>query len=420
MNNDITVTLKTPGELKSRQGTKSKKSGGEDAAFGQALASASASTADYRDSGVEKAPKQETQGVSETAGSVSSSKDVDSVVAVTPEMLAEKMQTVQTSQFIQSILNGGEASEEGMPEEGLLASAESILTEQGIGDLAEAVQTMDGGMQAMVQMMEASGQGVKVSGQGVNASDVGEEDVLESVHATEQGAVQLGETEELTTTESDAQKTDVLDAARPEMAQAGTAMQTDNQVHKQTAADDGSEKDRTRVTEVKPENHVVDGRVDTAYAQRTTPEQEVASHVTQTGEMREEYADMIKDMIARQISQGKQEIEISLTPKSLGKLIVKVAVEAGETTVSIICTNSKAMQAMSQKAGELGRILEGSLGDKMEVVVDTEKPDSYLQQDGRNASQEQAEQERHAGQEQRKDQEADTADFLQQLRLGLA
>lgn len=414
MNNDITVTLKTPGELKSRQGTKSKKSGGEDAAFGQALASASASTADYRDNGVETVPKQETQGVSETAGSASSSKDADGVMAVTPEMLAEKMQTVQTGQFIQSILNGGEASEEGMPEEGLLASAETILTEQGIGDLAEAVQTMDGGVQAMVQMMEASGQGVK-------ASDVGEEDVSENVHATKQGVVQLGEeTEELTTTQTDAQKTDVLDAARSETAQAGTTMQTDNQVHKQTAADDGSEKDRTRVTEVKPENHVVDGRVETAYTQRTTPEQEIASHVTQTGEMREEYADMIKDMIARQISQGKQEIEISLTPKSLGKLIVKVAVEAGETTVSIICTNSKAMQAMSQKAGELGRILEGSLGDKMEVVVDTEKSDSYLQQDGRNASQEQAEQERHAGQEQRKDQEADTADFLQQLRLGLA
>ena len=136
--------------------------------------------------------------------------------------------------------------------------------------------------------------------------------------------------------------------------------------------------------------------------------------------MREEYADMVKDMIARQISQGKQEIEISLTPRSLGKLIVRVAVEAGETTVSIICTNSKAMQAMTQKAGELGRILEDSLGDKMEVVVDTEKPDSYLQQEGRNAGQEQAEQERHASQERHKDQEADTVDFLQQLRLGLA
>ena len=75
---------------------------------------------------------------------------------------------------------------------------------------------------------------------------------------------------------------------------------------------------------------------------------------------------------------------------------------------------------MTQKAGELGRILEDSLGDKMEVVVDTEKPDSYLQQEGRNAGQEQAEQERHASQERHKDQEADTVDFLQQLRLGLA
>jgi flagellar hook-length control protein FliK len=410
MNNDITVTLKTPGELKNRQGTKGKKPGSDDAAFGQALAGASAGATEYRDDKVE--PKQETQGVSETLKGVESADAVEGVTMVTSEMLAEKMQTVQTGQFIRSLLKGGEAAEEDTSENVLLVSPEDVLVEPGIKNLAEMLQMTDAGVQAATQMMESSGQGAAADG-GVRQMDVAPE-----VHVEEDGAVRLGEAEEFARAETGVQKVDAM--VKPGAAQENAAVQADGQVHKQMVVEDEPKEDKSQVSEIRPENHVVDGRVETVYTQRTTPEQEIASHVTQTGEMREEYADMVKDMIVRQISQGKQEIEISLTPKSLGKLIVKVAVEAGETTVSIICTNSKAMQAMTQKAGELGRILEDSLGDKMEVVVDTEKPDSYLQQEGRNAGQEQAEQERHASQERHKDKEADTVDFLQQLRLGLA
>lgn len=413
MNNDFTVTLKTPGELKNRQGTKGKKSGGDDAAFGQALAGASAGTAEYRDNKVE--PKQETQGASETVKGMESAEAVEGVTTVTPEMLAEKMQTVQTGQFIQSLLKGGETAEEGTPEEGLLVSMEGVQAEPDIEGLTGTVQLTDA-RQTDTGVWAA--QVVKATDQGVAAGDDARQtDVAPKVHV-EEGAVASGKTEEIVTSGTGVQRADAM--VEPDVAQENVVAQADGQVHKQTVAGDESEEDKSQVSEIRPENHVVDGRVETAYTQRTTPEQEIASHVTQSGEMREEYADMVKDMIARQISQGKQEIEISLTPRSLGKLIVRVAVEAGETTVSIICTNSKAMQAMTQKAGELGRILEDSLGDKMEVVVDTEKPDSYLQQEGRNAGQEQAEQERHASQERHKGQEADTVDFLQQLRLGLA
>lgn len=411
MNNDITVTLKTPGELKSRQGTKGKKSGGDDAAFGQALASASAGATDYRDNKVE--PKQETQGASETVKGVENPETVEGVTAVTPEMLAEKMQTVQTGRFIQSLLKGGETAEEGTPEEGLQVLAEGVLAETDIEGLAGTARVTDTGVQMATQAVSVTDQGM-VADDGARRTDARPEVPVKE----QEGVAQAGEVEELMMAEADVQSVGAM--AKPDVARENVTARTDGEVHKQTVAGDEPEEDKSQVSEVRPENHVVDSRVETVYTQRTTPEQEIASHVTQTGEMREEYADMVKDMIARQISQGKQEIEISLTPKSLGKLIVKVAVEAGETTVSIICTNSKAMQAMTQKAGELGRILEDSLGDKMEVVVDTEKPDSYLQQEGRNAGQEQAEQERHANQEQRKDQEADTADFLQQLRLGLA
>lgn len=152
---------------------------------------------------------------------------------------------------------------------------------------------------------------------------------------------------------------------------------------------------------------------------------EAQVEITPTGEIKPEYANMLKDMIAKQISGGRQEFEISLTPRNLGALLVKVAVEAGETTVSIICSNAKTMEAMSSKASELGRMLETTLGDKMEVVVeDKNSQDSPFYEDGRNDSGAQAQKEeqerRHEENRRRMELEADSADFLQQLRLGLA
>lgn len=152
---------------------------------------------------------------------------------------------------------------------------------------------------------------------------------------------------------------------------------------------------------------------------------EAQVEVTPTGEIKPEYANMLKDMIAKQISNGRQEFEISLTPRNLGALLIKVAVEAGETTVSIICSNAKTMEAMSSKAGELGKMLETTLGDKMDVVVeDKNGQESHFYEEGRNDSGAQAQKEeqerRHEENRRRMELEADSADFLQQLRLGLA
>lgn len=146
--------------------------------------------------------------------------------------------------------------------------------------------------------------------------------------------------------------------------------------------------------------------------------------VTGSGEIKPEYADMLKDIIARQLANGRQELEISLTPRNLGELLVKVAYEAGEATVSIICSNAKTMEAMSGRASELGKVLETTLGDKMEVVVENkEQPGSHLYEDGKNDSGAQAQKEelekREAEMRRRLEKEASSADFLQQLRLGL-
>lgn len=184
--------------------------------------------------------------------------------------------------------------------------------------------------------------------------------------------------------------------------------------------------DENRIVDIHAEALADKMNINSAAAQRPDAGQQVSSqtHITETGEMREEYADMLKDLIARQITDGKREIELQLTPRSLGTMLVKVAYEAGETNVSIICSNQKAMNAMTQKAGELGRILEESLGTKMDVVVETDQSEnSQLYQDGRNGSgaqQQQERQEEAASHSRRmREQEESGADFLQQLRLGL-
>lgn len=187
---------------------------------------------------------------------------------------------------------------------------------------------------------------------------------------------------------------------------------------------------------VKEENGVVDVKAEAAadkagmsYIQQQGSSDsgvvEAKVEVTNTGEIKPEYTNMLKDIIAKQLSSGRQELEISLTPKHLGSLLVKVAIEAGETTVSIICSNARAMEAMSSKASELGRMLEGTLGDKMDVVVeDKSNPESRFYDEGRNDTGAQAQKDeqerRHEESRRRMEQEAGSADFLQQLRLGLA
>ncbi len=142
-----------------------------------------------------------------------------------------------------------------------------------------------------------------------------------------------------------------------------------------------------------------------------------SDHVTETGEMNLEYAEVLKNQIAHQIIQGKEAIEISLSPRSLGNLTIRVAHEAGRTMISVICSDQRAMRAMSEKAQELGQVLEDRLGTRTEVQVDGEREQSRFYQEGRsqNGGQEQG----NRSGNQKKREEAENADFLQQLRLGL-
>lgn len=122
--------------------------------------------------------------------------------------------------------------------------------------------------------------------------------------------------------------------------------------------------------------------------------------------------------MADQMAKGRVEFEIWLEPANLGKMAIKVAYESGRAIISIMCTNEKAMEMISQNARNLGNILEQHTGDNTVVVVEHPESD-YLQQ---QADQENKGSYDQQGQQSKnQDDENDEAQsFLQQLRLGLA
>ncbi len=123
--------------------------------------------------------------------------------------------------------------------------------------------------------------------------------------------------------------------------------------------------------------------------------------------------------MADHMAAGKNEFEIWLEPANLGKMAIKVAYESGRAMISIMCTNEKTMELISQNAKQLGNILQQHTGDETVVVIDHPESD-YLQQK-MNQEQQNGQQQEEQSNKDKQDQQQDSEheSFLQQLRLGL-
>ena len=119
--------------------------------------------------------------------------------------------------------------------------------------------------------------------------------------------------------------------------------------------------------------------------------------------------------LAERFPQKDGTLTIELEPASLGKLTIQVLYEAGRATVSILATNPKALELLSQKASELATILEERTGQ--ETIVYTEQPESEQPYDEREREGQQREREQDP--EERQNSRAGQESFAQQLRLGL-
>ncbi len=126
--------------------------------------------------------------------------------------------------------------------------------------------------------------------------------------------------------------------------------------------------------------------------------------------------DLGKTLAARFPDTGKT-LTVELEPASLGKLTIHMTYEAGRAAVSIMATNPKTLELLSEKVSEIAAILEEKTGQN--TVVLTQQPQEQEQyqenKDGTANQGESRQQEQH--QKEEKGQHSDS--FAQQLRLGL-
>lgn len=203
---------------------------------------------------------------------------------------------------------------------------------------------------------------------------------------------------------------------------------TDSQVQQSASSpmqqfgDDQSQQSSDSQTQQSTASHIqqlADGQVQKLYV----PESPVAAGSSVQTAAKEdvmpaEYLQKLNDTIVKQMTSGRQEFEIQLMPKNLGTMMVKVVYEAGKAAISIVCNEQRAMQAMSEHARELGNMIENRLGTQTEIFIEQPAKD-YLQQEQKHGDN--REQQSRQRQEEQKEQQqfTDSADFLQQLRLGL-
>lgn len=130
-------------------------------------------------------------------------------------------------------------------------------------------------------------------------------------------------------------------------------------------------------------------------------------------------ADMAKqlaDKIMYKLSDGKQEFDLELNPKNLGKVNVKMIFQNGSAELILSTSNSKAHQLLSMQADALRGILESNTG--MDSTISLKQAETSDGQFDRDNFQEQSNGQQKQQQQQEK-KLAEDISFIDRLRLGL-
>lgn len=144
------------------------------------------------------------------------------------------------------------------------------------------------------------------------------------------------------------------------------------------------------------------------------PQEVTTVHVAQP----EELPEKLTDQILGKMEEGIQSFEIEIEPENLGKISVKIMYEDGQATVSILCTEKKALDVLGTHAREIGGIIDRNLGGETKIIVEKQDPDYLNQNKDENQQGKQNEQEQRK-EEQKKQDTQDSEQFFQKLRLGL-
>lgn len=177
--------------------------------------------------------------------------------------------------------------------------------------------------------------------------------------------------------------------------------------------DQGTEENPVKEQAVQVSTSVTPAKVET---REIKPESITRMHVREP----EELPQKLTDELTSKLMNGAKEFEIHIEPEHLGKIAVKILYEAGQATVSILCSEKRTLDMLGQSAREIGNVIDRNLGGTTTIIVEKQETD-YLNQTGdenqnkgQNAEQEQK---KEKGGESKAE---DAEQFLQKLRLGLA
>lgn len=148
--------------------------------------------------------------------------------------------------------------------------------------------------------------------------------------------------------------------------------------------------------------------------QEEIPQEVTKVHVAQP----EELPEKLTDQILGKMQEGVDSFEIEIEPANLGKIAVKIQYQDGQATVSIFCTEKRALEVLGDRAREIGVIIDKNLGGETKIIVEKQEPDYLNRNNDENQQGKQDEREQQKENHQKQDSE-DSEQFLQKLRLGL-
>ncbi len=117
------------------------------------------------------------------------------------------------------------------------------------------------------------------------------------------------------------------------------------------------------------------------------------------------------------LSEGRQEFDLELNPRELGKVNIKMIFENGKAQLIMSASNSKAHHLLSMQADALRGILEDNTGLDSTITLKQAETDSN--QFDRDNFQEQSNSQQNQRQQQEKKDYTGDISFMDRLRLGL-
>ncbi len=123
--------------------------------------------------------------------------------------------------------------------------------------------------------------------------------------------------------------------------------------------------------------------------------------------------------LAAKLSPDNRTLTVELEPASLGKLTIRLVYEGQRAAVSILASNPKTLELLSQRAAEIADILKEKTGQ--ETLIYTQQPEEGSRQydEGRGSQSQGGQESREEGQRHPARETGNLESFAQQLRLGL-